>query len=99
MALTLTELMVVPGTGNKRMSAWKVTGDGSSYQVIVKDIKMSKIEAAWTENISSETDVRVVVTNYDYVDGPVDIIELGGNGDLELPISNGAEIVLFVIGY
>jgi hypothetical protein len=99
MALTLTELMVVPGTGNKLMSAWKITGDGSSYQVTVKDLKMSKIEAAWTENINSEKDVRVVVSNYDYVDGPVDIIELGGDGTLELPITNGAEIVLFVIGY
>ncbi len=99
MALTLTALMIVPGTGNKRMAAWKVTGDGSSYQVNVRDIKMSKIEAAWCENINSETDIRVVVSNYDYVDGPVDVIELGGDGDLEKPISNGAEIVLFVIGY
>jgi len=97
MALTLTELMVVPGTGNKRQTVYKVTGDGTSYQINVRDVKMQRVEAAWTENLNSETDVRVVTTTYDY---PLQsVIELGGDGDLEKPISNGAVILLFVIGF
>jgi hypothetical protein len=58
---------------------------------------MKRVEAAWTENINSETDVRVVTDTYDY---PLQsLVELGGDGDLEKPISNGATILLFVIGY
>jgi hypothetical protein len=96
MALTLTELMVVPGTGNKRLSVWKVTGDGTSYQINVVDLKMSKVEAAWTENVDDLYRVQVRVENYDYVDGPVDIIELGGEGTA---LANGKEHLLFIIGY
>lgn len=99
MALTLTEIIVSPGDTQKRQSTWMVTGDGSSYQVNIRDIKMTKVEAAWTENINSETDVRVVIDTHDYLSGPVDIIELGGDGDLEKPISNGAKVLLFVVGY
>ena len=99
MALTLTEIFVTPGDDHKRQSVWKITGDGTTYQINVADLKMSKIEAAWTQNLTSETDVRVVTANYDYIDEAVTIIELGGDGDLEKPISNAAEILLFVIGY
>ena len=98
MALTLTELMVVPGTGNKRMVIFKVTGDGTSYQVNVRDLKMSKIEAAWTENINNDYKVDIKVVNYDYVDGPVDIIEIGDGAGSEV-ILNGKEHLLVVIGY
>jgi hypothetical protein len=96
MALTLKELMVVPGTGNKRMVIWKVTGDGSSYQINVRDIKMSKVEAAWTENLTDAYKVQVRVENYDYVDGPVDVIELGYEGSA---LADGKDHILFVIGY
>ena len=99
MALTLTEIFVTPGDDHKRQAAWKVTGDGSTYQLPVRDLKMSKIDGAWTQNINSETDVRVVLDNYDYTTSTVAILELGGDGDLEKPISNGASILLFVIGY
>ena len=99
MALTLTEIFVTPGDDHKRQSVWKITGDGTTYQVAVADLKMTKVEAAWTQNLTSETDVRVVTANYDYVDDYVTTIELGGDGDLEKPISDGAEILLFVIGF
>ena len=96
MALTLTELMVVPGTGNKRMVIYKVTGDGDSYQINVKDVKMSKVEAAWTENIDNDTRIQVRLENYDYLAGPVDIIELGHDGGA-LPLNKVH--ILFIIGY
>jgi hypothetical protein len=97
MALTLTELMVVTGMGNRRQTVYKVIGDGSSYQLNIRLLKMKRVEAAWTENLNSEKDVRVITDTYDY---PLQsIIELGGDGDLELPISDGATILLFVIGY
>jgi hypothetical protein len=97
MALTLTEVTVMPGTGNKRMAIWKVSGDGTSYQINVADLKMSKVEAAWTENISALYKLIVQVENYDYVDGPVSIIELGDEGGNVL--ENGKEHLLFVVGY
>jgi len=96
MALTLTELMVVPGTGDKRMSIWKVTGDGSSYQVNVADLKMSKVQAAWTENLNASYKIPIYIGNYDYVDGMVSIIELGDGGNV---LENGKEHLLVVIGY
>jgi hypothetical protein len=96
MALTLTELMVVPGTGNKRMVIYKVAGDGASYQINVRDLKMAKVEAAWTENVSDLYKLQVRVENYDYLAGPVDIIELGEEGGA---LANGKYHILFVIGY
>lgn len=97
MALTLTEITVMPGTANKRMAIWKVAGDGSSYQITVSDLKMSKVEAAWTENIDAPYKLIVQIENYDYVDGPVSILELGDEGGNVL--ENGKEHLLFVVGY
>jgi hypothetical protein len=99
MALTLTEIAVWPA-GEKRMAIWKITGDGTNYQVKIADIKMSKVEAAWTENISASVKPRVYTGTYDYVDSFVETIEVGGNGDdYDLPIDNAAEVLLFVVGY
>jgi hypothetical protein len=96
MALTLTELMVVPGTGNKRMVIYKVMGDGAAYQINVRDLKMSKVQAAWTENIDDIYKLQVRTENYDYLAGPVDIIELGEEGGA---LASGKYHLLFVIGY
>jgi len=96
MALTLTELMVVPGTGNKRMSWWKVTGDGTSYQINVRDLKMAKVEAAVVENITNDNPIQIRTENYDYLSGPVDILELGS---VAAPLDSGGIIILLVIGY
>lgn len=96
MALTLTEIFVTPGDDHKRQAVWKVTGDGTSYQINVPDIKMSKVEAAWVENLSNDNPIQIRVENYDYVDGPVSILELGYDGGA---LDNGKEVLLFVIGY
>lgn len=95
MALTLTEIMVIP-VDNKRMAIYKITGDGTSYQITISDLKMSKVEAAWTENVSNETKLIVRIENYDYVDSYVTILELGDEGG---PLENAKEHLLFVIGY
>jgi hypothetical protein len=96
MALTLTELMVVPGTGNKRMSWWKITGDGESYQINVSNLKMAKVEAAIVENITNDQPISIRTENYDYLAGPVDILELGREGGA---LESGGIIILLVIGY
>jgi hypothetical protein len=96
MALTLTEKMVVPGVGKKRMSIWKVTGDGSSYQISISDLKMKKVEAAWIENLTNDNPIGVRVETYDYVDAFVETLELGDAG---AQLDNGGEVLLFVIGY
>ena len=96
MALTLSELMIVPGTGNKRMSWWKVTGDGTSYQINVRDIKMSKVEVAIVENVTNDNPIGIRTENYDYLSGPVDILELGHSS---APLDNGGIVILLVIGY
>jgi hypothetical protein len=96
MALTLTELMVVPGTGNKRMAIWKVTGDGSSYRITRSDLKIAKVEAAWVENVTNDNPVQIRTETYDYLAGPVDYIDLGDAGGV---IDNGGVVLLFVIGY
>ena len=96
MALTLTELMVVPGTGNKRMVIYKVTGDGESYQINVRDLKMAKIEAAMVENVTNDNPIQIRTENYDYLAGPVDIIELGHSS---APLDSAGIVILKVIGY
>jgi hypothetical protein len=96
MALTLTELMVVPGTGSKRMAIWKVTGDGSSYQITRSDLKVAKVEAAWVENVTNDNPIQIRIETYDYLAGPVDILELGDEGAY---LDNGGVVLLFVIGY
>lgn len=96
MALTLTELMVVPGTGSKRMAVWKVTGDGSSYQINRRDLKVAKVEAAWVENVTNDNPVQIRTENYDYLGGPVDILEIGYDGGV---MDSGGVVLLFVIGY
>jgi hypothetical protein len=96
MALTLTELMVVPGTGNKRMTWWKVTGDGESYQINVRDLKMAKVEGAMVENVTNDNPISIRTENYDYLAGPVDILEIGREGGA---MDSGGVVILLVIGY
>jgi hypothetical protein len=99
MALTLTELMVVPGTGNKRMAIWKVTGDGDTTNIAVAKLKMSKVEAAWTVNINAEIHKEVNVGTNDYVDGFVTSIDIGDPAVEDDGIQNAKEHLLIVIGY
>jgi hypothetical protein len=54
MAFTLTEKMVVPGMGSKKMSIYLVTGDGSSRTIGAQDIKMQRIEFAFSVNVDNE---------------------------------------------
>ena len=96
MALTLTELMVVPGTGNKRMVIYKVTGDGTSYKINVADLKMSKVEAAMVENVTNDNPIQIRTENEDYLAGPVSILELGHSS---APLDSGGIVILKVIGY
>jgi hypothetical protein len=97
MALTLTEKAVMPATGGKRMAIWLVTGDGSSYQITVKKLKMEKVEAAWTANVDAPYHLTCFTDNYDYTAGPVDYLELGDDGGNVL--ENGKKHLLFVVGY
>jgi len=99
MALTLTELMVVPGTGNKRMVIYKVMGDGTSNSVNVIDIKMSKVEVAWTVNVDAEYHKEVVTKNVDYLAAPTSTIEIGDSAIAEDAIQSGKYHLLIVIGY
>jgi hypothetical protein len=96
MALTLTEIFVTPGDDHKRQSTWMVTGDGESYQIDVAKLKMSKIEAAWIENVSNDNPIVIGIDNYDYLSGPVDVLELGYDGGA---LVNGGKVLLFLIGY
>lgn len=98
MALTLTEIMIVPGTGNKKMAIWKVTGDGTSTTVALNKIKMNKVEAAWTVNLNSEYHRRVSIETYDYIDGYVSTIEIG-DSTIGEAIQSGTEHLLVVVGY
>jgi hypothetical protein len=91
--------MVVPGTGNKRMAIWQVRGDGSTNAVNVGDIKMSKIEAAWTVNVNAEYHKKICTITYDYIAGPVSIIEIGDGLTQDDAIQNGKDHLLIVIGY
>jgi hypothetical protein len=99
MALTLTELMVVPGTGNKRMAIWKVTGDGDTTNIAVSKLKMSKVEVAWTVNINAADHKEVNVGTNDYVDGFVTSIDIGDPAIEDDGIQNAKEHLLIVIGY
>lgn len=96
MALTLSEKMVVPGVGSKRLAIWKVTGDGSSYQISLNDIKMKHVEAAWVENLTNDNPINIRVETYDYIDSYVETLELGDAGD---QLDNGGEVLLFLIGF
>ena len=96
MALTLEELMVVPGTGNKRMAIYKITGDGTSYQINVRDLKMAKVEAAIVENVTNDQTISIRTENQDYLAGPVTILELGREGGA---LDSGGVVILLVIGY
>jgi hypothetical protein len=97
MALTLSEIAVMPATGGKRMAIWLVTGDGASYQIAVADLKMSKVEAAWTANVDAMYRLSLYTENYDYTAGPVAYLELGDDGGNVL--ENAKKHLLFVVGY
>ena len=97
MALTIKEIAVMPATGGKRMSIWLITGDGTSYQIPVSTLKMSKIEAAWTSNVDALYTLSLFTDNYDYTDGPVAYLELGDDGGNVL--EDGKKHLLFVVGY
>jgi hypothetical protein len=91
--------MVVPGTGNKRMAIWKVTGDGDSTNIAVRLLKMSKIEAAWTVNINAEVHKEVNIGTNDYVDSYVTSIDIGDPAIEDDGIQNAKEHLLIVVGY
>jgi hypothetical protein len=87
--------MVVPsGTGNRRQSIYEVTGDGTTYQLNVRDVKMQRVEAAWVQNMTNDNPIQVRTENYDY---PLQsTIELGSEG---APLDSDGKVLLFVIGY
>jgi hypothetical protein len=99
MALTLTELMVVPGTGNRRMAIWKVTGDGDTTNIAIAKLKMAKVEVAWTVNINAADHKNVNVGTNDYVDAYVTSIDIGDPAIEDDGIQSGKEHLLIVIGY
>lgn len=96
MALTLSEIVTL-NAGHKKLAIYKVTGDGSSYQVAKTSLRLQRIEAAWTENVNDMYKLPVRIENYDYLDdSTVSYIEIGDSGG---PIANGKEHLLFVIGF
>jgi hypothetical protein len=54
MALTLTEKLVVPGMGSKQMVVYLVTGDGTTRTIQANQIKMQRIEFAYSVNVDNE---------------------------------------------
>jgi hypothetical protein len=89
MALTLTEKLVVGGMGSKLMTVYLVTGDGESKTVQANQIKMQRIEFAYSVNITNEIQQPVV----DYTAGPTDTVEF------EEPISNTRTQLLICYGW
>lgn len=89
MALTLTEVMVMPGTGSKRMAIWEITGDGESYSFNVIELKMQKVEAAWVENLDNPYELKLATYS------GTDTLAFEAGAFLE----DGKKHLLFVIGY
>lgn len=88
MAFTLTEKLDVQGMGSKRMVVYLVTGDGSSLTIQADQIKMQRIEFAYSVNVDNENFTPIT----DYVAGPTDTIAFDdeiSNGKTQLVIAYG----------
>lgn len=88
MALTLTEKLVVPGMGAKLMVVYEVTGDGTTRTIQANQIKMQRIEFAYSVTITNENFTPIT----DYEAGPTDTIQFDdeiSNGKKQLVIAYG----------
>jgi hypothetical protein len=70
MALTLTEKLDVSGMGNKRMVVYEITGDGETRTIQADQMKMQRIEYAYSVNVDNPNFTPIV----DYEAGPKDTI-------------------------
>ena len=53
MALTLTEKLDISGMGNRRMVVYLITGDGATRTIQVNQMKMQRVEFAYTVNVDN----------------------------------------------
>lgn len=89
MALTLTEKLVVGGMGSKLMVVYLVTGDGESTTIQANQIKMQRIEFAYSVNVDNEN--FTPITDYTST-SPTDTIAFDdeiSNGRTQLVIAYG----------
>lgn len=89
MALTLTEKLVVGGMGSKLMVVYLVTGDGESTTIQANQIKMQRIEFAYSVNVDNEN--FTPITDYTST-SPTDTIAFDdeiSNGKTQLVIAYG----------
>jgi hypothetical protein len=70
MALTLVEKLDVSGMGNRRMVVYEITGDGETRTIQANQMKMQRIEFAYSVNVSNPNFTPIV----DYEAGPTDTI-------------------------
>jgi hypothetical protein len=90
MALTLTEKMVIGGMGSKLMTVYLVTGDGESKTVQANQIKMQRIEFAYSVNVDNE--IQQPISDYTST-SPTDTVSF------EEPISNTRTQLLIAYGW
>ena len=89
MAFTLTEKLVIPGMGAKLMTVYLVTGDGTSRTITAKELKMQRIDFAYSVNVSNDN--FTPVTDYSTT-SPTDTISFDDeidNGGTQLLICYG----------
>lgn len=89
MALTLTEKLDVSGMGNKRMVVYLVTGDGATRTIQGDQIRMQRIEFAFSVNVDNEN--FTPLTDYTTT-SPTDTISFDDeitNGKTQLVIAFG----------
>ena len=90
MALSFTELLVMPGLGDKKLAVYEVTGDGETVDISVEtNLKLTRVTMAWTANVDNSV-LRELAT-------------YSGTSNLSFhtaqPLDNGRKHLLFAIGW
>ncbi len=86
MAITYTPIIQRMSLGDKFLSVYRLTGDGSTTNIAVSSVGLSYAESAWLQNVD-ETDPNKL-SNYS-----------GTTLTTATAISNGAHEILFAIGH
>jgi hypothetical protein len=86
MALTLDEKFDMQGAGNKRMVVYEVTGDGATRDINVLDIRMQRVDYAFSVNVTNEN--FIPITTYS-----------GKTISFDDEITSGKKQLVIAIGY
>jgi len=86
MALTFTKIMAVPGMGDKKMSVYKIKGDGSTTEIPATKIGLNRVNASLLYNI-------------DDTGGGVLSTYSGTTLDMDTAIDSGKYQIIFAWGY